>query len=216
MKTELKSTSAGTDKCILYDYPKSSASYRVRIALNLANIEYERQVINLLDGANKSPDHLKRNPQGLVPVLDIDGHSFTQSLAIIEYLNATRGLNLLPAAPEERALILALAHMIAMDIHPVCNLSVIRYATGLKEPERTDWMQNFIRPGLLAFETQLAAFEQRPFCVGEHPTLPDLCLIPQLYNAQRWHADYGDCPRIAAVEEACRELEAFSKAHPDK
>lgn len=216
MKTELKRTSAGTDKCVLYDYPKSSASYRVRIALNLANIEYERQEINLLDGANKSPDHLKRNPRGFVPVLDIDGHSFTQSLAIIEYLNTTRGLNLLPAAPEERALILALAHMIVMDIHPVCNLSVVRYATGLTEPERTDWMQHFIRPGLLAFETQLAAFEQRPFCVGGHPTLPDLCLIPQLYNAQRWHADYGDCPRIAAVEEACQELAAFSNAHPDK
>ena len=199
---------------ILWDYPKSSASYRVRIALNLAGIPYETRTVNLLEGAQNSPDHLARNPQGLVPVLDIDGHRFTQSLAIIRYLDDTRDLGLFPKPPALRSKVEALAYTIAIDLHPVCNLGVAKYATGGKDPARTDWMRHFISPCLAVFETQLAAFEQAPFCVGDHPTIADLCLVPQLYNAKRWGADYADCQKIKAIEAACNALPAFQNAHP--
>lgn len=199
---------------VLWSYPKSSASYRVRIALNLAKISYRVENVNLLDGAQRADEHLARNPQGLVPVLEIDGMRLTQSLAIIEYLDETRGLSLLPDTPVDRARAKAPTHCIAMEIAPVCNLSVAAYATGGKDPARTEWMQHFIRPGLLAFETLLKAFEQAPFAAGTAPGLADICLIPQLYNARRWGAEYGDCPRIKAIEEACARHPAFVSAAP--
>lgn len=200
---------------ILWDYPKSSASYRVRVALNLAEIDYETRIVNLLDGDHKSDAHLARNPQGLVPVLDIDGHRLTQSLAIIRYLDDTRDLGFYPKPPALRSQVEALAHTIAIDLHPVCNMSVARYATGGQDPARTDWMRHFMLPSLAAFETQLAAFDQSPFCVGDHPTIADLCLIPQLYNAKRWGADFTDCKKIKAVDDVCAALPAFQMAHPD-
>lgn len=200
---------------ILYDYPKSSASYRVRIALNLAGIPYRAVQVNLLEKDHKATDHLARNPQGLVPVLEIDGQSFTQSLAIIDYLDTTRELGFLPKDPAIRAKVQALAYVIAVDLHPVCNLSVVTHATGGEEPARTNWMQHFIRPGLRAFETLLADFEQTPFAIGDHPSLPDLCLIPQLYNANRWGADYSDCTRIKSIEAACATHPAFATATPE-
>ncbi len=171
---------------VLYDYWRSSASYRVRIALNLANISYQSISIDLVAGSHRSPEHLARNPQGLVPVLDIDSQSFTQSLAIIDYLDATRNLGLLPEDPVQRAKVQALAQSIAVDLHPVCNLSVVKYATQGAEPERTRWMQHFITPGLAAFESLLSEFDQNPFCIGSTPSLADICLMPQLYNARRW------------------------------
>lgn len=116
---------------VLYDYFRSSASYRVRIALNLAGLEYETVSVVLLEQDHKTPDHLARNPQGLVPVLDIDGHRLTQSLAILEYLNSTRDLGLLPPNPIQRAKIQALTYCLAVDVHPVCNMSVVRHATDL-------------------------------------------------------------------------------------
>lgn len=200
---------------VLYDYWRSSASYRVRIALNLAGIAYQSVVVNLLDRSHKTPEHLMRHPQGLVPVLEIDGQRFTQSLAILDYLDRTRGLGLLPEDPVRRAHMQALAHILAVDVHPVCNLSVAAHATGNEEPARTEWMQHFITPGLKAFETALGAFDQAPYCTGSAPTLPDLCLIPQLYNADRWGAAYGDCPRIQGVATACADHPAFRAAHPD-
>lgn len=199
----------------LWDYPKSSASYRLRIALNLAGIDYKIETVNLLDKEQRSEAHLARNPQGLVPVLDIDGHRFTQSLAILEYLDTTRGLGLLPTDPVARARTQALSQAIAVDLHPVCNLSVMLHATGGQEPARTDWMQHFIRPALVAFETLLGQYEQTPFCTGDSISLADICLIPQLYNANRWKVDYSDCPRIRSVEAACAALPEFQKAHPD-
>ena len=116
---------------VLYDYWRSSASYRVRIALNLAGIAYDRVPVDLVAGAQRSDAHLARNPQGLVPVLDIDGVRLTQSLAILDYLDRSRNLNLLPPDPAERAKAQALAHAIAVDLHPVCNLSVAKHATAL-------------------------------------------------------------------------------------
>lgn len=200
---------------VLWDYPKSSASYRVRIALSLAGIDYLIETVNLLEGAHRSLDHLARNPQGLVPVLDIDGQRLTQSLAILDYLDRTRDMRLLPESPADRARVQALAHAIAVDLHPVCNLSVVTHATGGTEPARTDWMRHFIRPGLWAFEALLGGFIQSPFAIGDRPGLADICLIPQLYNAARWGADYSDCPRIRGIEAACATHPAFCAAHPD-
>ncbi|NND91884.1 MAG: maleylacetoacetate isomerase [Granulosicoccus sp.] len=199
----------------LYDYWRSSASYRVRIALNLAGIDWQSIPVNLVAGEHKQADHLARHPQGLVPVLDIDGHRFTQSLAIIDYLDSTRNLQLLPVEPVLRTQVQALAYSLAIDLHPVCNLSVVEYATNGEEPARTQWMRHFITPGLRTFESRLAEFEQSPFCTGDRPSLADLCLVPQLYNADRWGADYSQCRRIRCVAEACCDHPAFIAAHPD-
>lgn len=200
----------------LFDYPKSSASYRVRIALNLAGIDYETVNVNLLDGDHRAPEHMARNPQGFVPVLDIDGNRLTQSLAILDYLDTTRDMGLLPKDPADRARAQALAMVIAVDLHPVCNLSVATHATGGQDPARTDWMRHFIGKGLAAFETMLANFNQMPFATGATPGLADLCLVPQLYNADRWGAPLDDMPRIRAIRTACDALPAFAKAHPDQ
>ncbi len=201
---------------ILWDYPKSSASYRVRIALNLAGINYRIETVDLLAKDHLSEAHLARNPQGFVPVLDIDGHRLTQSLAILDYLDGTRDLGLLPSDPAQRARAQALAHAIAVDLHPVCNLSVVGYATRGKEPARTDWMRHFIGPRLAAFETMLSDFDQNPYCCGTTPSLADIVLMPQLYNAKRWGADYSACARIREIEAACAAHPAFLKAHPDR
>ncbi|WP_171135055.1 maleylacetoacetate isomerase [Ruegeria sp. HKCCD7221] len=204
---------------VLYDYWRSSASYRVRIALNLAGIAYQPVSVDLVAGDHKSGDHLARNPQGLVPVLEIDGLRLTQSLAIIDYLDQTRGMGLLPAEPAARARALALAHSIAIDLHPACNLSVARHATELSgnaEGMPGDWMRHFIRPGLLAFEALLGGFDQVPYCTGPQPGLADLCLMPQMYNARRWGVDLTDLPRILSVEAACAVHPAFADAHPDR
>ncbi|WP_171236207.1 maleylacetoacetate isomerase [Ruegeria sp. HKCCA6837] len=203
---------------VLFDYWRSSASYRVRIALNLAGIDYDSVVVDLVGGEHKSAEHLLRNPQGFVPVLEIDGLRLTQSLAILEYLDQTRGLGLLPSDPVQKAKAQALAYAIAVDIHPVCNLSVARHATSLSNDADDmpgDWMRHFIRPGLQAFETMLGKFEQAPYCVGSQPSLADLCLIPQLYNARRWQVDLSDMPRVLEVETACASHPAFVAAHPD-
>ncbi|SHJ56234.1 maleylacetoacetate isomerase [Shimia gijangensis] len=203
---------------ILYDYWRSSASYRLRIAMNLAGIEYQAISVDLVKGDHRSAEHLARNPQGLVPVLEIDGHSFTQSLAILDYLNETRGLGLSPKDPAEATKVKALAHSVAVDVHPVCNLGVVGHVSRLlpEVPEaKVDWMKHFIPTGLRAFETLLAEFEQTPFCCGDTPSLADVCLMPQLYNAHRWGVDFSDCPRIQKVEAACGEHPAFAAAYPD-
>ncbi|MGR3760860.1 maleylacetoacetate isomerase [Roseobacteraceae bacterium NS-SX3] len=203
---------------VLYDYWRSSASYRVRIALNLAGLAYRAVKVDLVKGEQQSPEHLARNPQGFVPVLEVDGLRLTQSLAILDYLDQTRGLGLLPKEPAARARAQALAHSIAVDLHPVCNLGVARHATrisGGREDMPKAWMQHFIRPGLQAFEALLEGFEQAPYCTGETPGLADLCLMPQLYNARRWEADFSDLQRICAVEKACAQHPAFAAAHPD-
>ena len=151
-----------------------------------------------------------------IPPLGIDGQRLTQSLAILEYLDATRQMGLLPGDPVARAKAQALAMVIAVDLHPICNLSVASHATGGEEPARTDWMRHFIGKGLTAFEEMLGAYVQEPFCTGTAPGLADVCLIPQLYNADRWGAPLEAMPRIRAVREACDALPAFAEAHPDR
>ncbi len=204
---------------VLYDFWRSSASYRVRIALNLAGISYDAVVVDLVSGEQKGDAHRSRNPQGLVPVLEIDGLRLTQSLAIIEYLDRTRQLNLLPENPADRAKAQALAQSIAVDIHPICNLAVAKHATVLSADASNmpgAWMQHYIRPGLEAFEALLAEFTQSPYCTGTQPGLADLCLIPQLYNARRWEVDLSHLPRLLAVEAACSDHSAFVAARPDQ
>ncbi|KKB83706.1 maleylacetoacetate isomerase [Devosia limi DSM 17137] len=205
-----------SDKPALFDYWRSSASYRVRIALHLAGVDYDTVPVDLLAGSHKSEAHRHRNPQGLVSVLDIDGHRFTQSLAIIEYLDETRRLGLLPEDPARRAKARALAQAIAVDIHPVCNLNVVAHVNALVPGDRVkaDWMVHFIRPGLEAFEVLLGGFERRPFCTGAQLGLADICLVPQIYNARRWGVVFDDLPRIAAVLRAAEAHPAVLAAFP--
>jgi maleylacetoacetate isomerase len=204
---------------ILFDYWRSSASYRVRIALNLLAIPHHSVPVDLLAGEHKQPEHLARNPQGLVPALEIDGQMLTQSLAIIEYLSETRpGSSLLPSDPPGRQRVRALSYAIAMDIHPICNLGVVFHVMQQsKDPEaaRSAWMRKFIGEGLAAFERILDAPQTGEFCHGGQPTMADLCLIPQIYNARRWAVDLSVCPRSAAIAEKCERLPAFARAHPD-
>lgn len=205
-------------KVVLYDYWRSSASYRLRIALNLLGLDYQMISVDLLKQDHKSDEHLNRNPQGLVPVLEIDGHQLTQSLAVLEYLGQTRGLFLYPDDAGDRAKITALAHVLAVDVHPVCNLSVVAHvAKMLPEQEniREDWMKHFISKGLRAFEALVSDLKLSPFVGGSKPGIAEICLIPQLYNADRWKVDYSDCPNILRLANACSELDAFIRARPE-
>lgn len=199
----------------LYDYWRSSASYRVRIALNMAGEAWQSVPVDLVAGAQKAADHLARNPQGLVPAVELDGQMMTQSLAILEYLDETRGLGLLPADPMARAQVRALAYAIAMDIHPICNLGVARHATDQSAGAITmaAWMQHFIAPGLMAFEAMVTG---NRFCHGDAVSLADLCLMPQLYNARRWGIDLAAMPRICQIEAHLATIPAFAGAHPDR
>jgi len=202
---------------VFYDYWRSSASYRVRIALNLLGLEAEYRPVNLLKRAHLDEQYLALNPQGLLPALIIDGKTLTQSLAIIEYLDATiEGSNLLPDDADGQYRVRQLSYAIAMEIHPVCNLSVIKHVsdlTGGGDETKVAWMRHFIGKGLAAFEDLLD--DNGPFCHGSTPTMADCCLIPQIYNADRWGVDLSGYPKIARVIAACGPLEAFKMAHPD-
>jgi maleylacetoacetate isomerase len=199
----------------LHDYWRSSASYRVRIALGLAELEWESLPVDLVEGEQRGATHLALNPQGLVPVLEIDGKLLTQSVAIVEYLDETRSLGLLPDDAPGRARVRALAHAVAMDIHPVCNLRVAQFATarsaggiGIEA-----WMQAFIAPGLAALE---AMVDDGDLCHGGRLSLADICLVPQLYNARRWAVDLEPMPRLRRIGAHLEDLEAFAAAHPDR
>jgi maleylacetoacetate isomerase len=204
---------------VLYDYWRSSASYRVRIALALKGVPYKRVPVDLLAGEHREAPHLQRNPQGLVPALEVDGVVITQSLAIIEYLEETRPEPpLLPADAVGRQRVRALAHAIAMDIHPICNMSVSRYAASLIGGEEglAQWMRRFIRPGLEAFEALLAQPGTGRFCHGDAITVADLCLLPQIYNARRWQVPLDDLPRIDAAVAALEAVPEVASVHPDR
>lgn len=203
---------------VLYDYWRSSASYRLRIALNLLGLDYQRISVDLLNQDQLSDEHLSRNPQGLVPVLEIDGHQFTQSLAILDYLRTTRGLFLYPDDAADRAMITALAHVLAVDVHPICNLGVVVHLAQImpkQENVREDWMKHFISKGLHAFEALLLDMKLSPFVGGSEPCIAEICLIPQLYNADKWKVDYSDCPNIIRLAKECGELDAFIDAQPE-
>ncbi|MGO4624257.1 maleylacetoacetate isomerase [Ensifer sp. 2YAB10] len=205
---------------VLYDYWRSSASYRVRIALNSLGESYRSVPVDLLAKAHKAPEHLARHPQGLVPALDIDGERFTQSLAIIEYLAETRvASGFLPVDAIGRQRVRMLSYAVAMDIHPVCNLGVVSYVMANAEDgeaARRNWMRKFIGEGLAAFERLLDHSATGRFCHGDSPTMADFCLVPQVYNARRWDVDLSACPRVVAIDQNCAEIEAFARAHPDR
>ena len=207
---------------VLYDFWRSSASYRVRIALNMAGIAFESLAVDLPTGVHRSDEHVARNPQGLVPALDIDGLRLTQSLAIIEYLDETRSAGFLPEDSPGRARVRALGHSIAMEIHPVCNVSVAADVVRISGKEgdaaeavRVDWMQRYIRKGLVAFEMLLDHPGTGDFCHGARPGLADCCLVPQVYNARRWGADIDDLERILDISGRCETMDVFRRAHPD-
>ncbi|MBY3344283.1 maleylacetoacetate isomerase [Rhizobium laguerreae] len=206
------------NEVVLYDYWRSSASYRVRIALNLLGVDYKTVPINLLDGAHKTPEYLALNPQGLVPTLVIDGKTLTQSLAIIEYLGETRPeCRLLPSNIVDRQKVRALANAVAMDIHPICNLHVVSHLMSMtdKADAREEWMTHFITEGLGKLEAMIGKADGA-FSFGDAPTMADLCLVPQVYNARRWGVDMTAFKRIVAIDARCADLPAFQAAHPDR
>jgi maleylpyruvate isomerase len=205
---------------ILYDYFRSSAAYRVRIALNLKGLAAERRFVHLRKGEQRAHEYLEINPQGLVPSLLVGPQRITQSLAIIEYLEEKHPLPpLLPSGAEDRAFVRALALAIACDIHPLNNLRVLQYLArplAIAEPARDEWYRYWVREGFLAIEAQLAARSTGPYCFGDTPTLADVCLVPQVANAHRLSLDLSPFPRIRAIDAACLALPAFADAQPSR
>ena len=204
---------------ILYDYWRSSAAYRVRIGLNLKGVDYERRPINLLEGEQNSTEYRAINPQGLVPMLEIDGHRLTQSLAILGYLDARYpNQPLLSASASERAHVVAMAMTIACDIHPINNLRVLKYLKNeLGQPQEAidAWYRHWISEGLPALEA-MAAPRAGKFLFGDGPTGADVCLVPQLYNARRYNVPLDDYPTLLRAEENANKIEAFAAAAPER
>src|SRR5580692_10025388 len=203
----------------LHGYFRSSASYRVRIALNLKGLRAEHLAHHLRKGEQCAPAYLAINPQGLVPSLEDDaGSVLTQSLAIIEWLDETHPEPpLLPKDPLRRAKVRAFAQVLACDTHPVQNLKVLARLRELKLPEDqvTGWAGWVNREGLAACE-KLIATEAGPFCFGAQPTIADLCLVPQLANARRFGVDVAAFPRLLQAEAAAKQLKAFADAAPER
>jgi len=205
----------------LYGYFRSSAAFRVRIALHLKQLAYEHASVHLRKNEQRAPEYLAKNPQGLVPLLDDGGAHFIQSLAIIEYLDEIHpSPKLLPEGPEDRARIRALAQIIAADIHPLDNLRVLRYlAKPLGHDEKTveAWFNHWIRLGFEAIEPMLRDKRTGDFCHGNAPGLADICLVPQMFNAKRYPSfDLTPFPTIVRIFGNCMRLDAFKRAVPDQ
>jgi maleylacetoacetate isomerase/maleylpyruvate isomerase len=203
----------------LYNYFRSSASFRVRIALNLKGLPYEYLPIHLARGEHKQPAYADLVADGLVPMLELDnGSRLSQSMAIIEYLDEQHPAPaLLPADALGRARVRALAQSIACEIHPLNNLRVLKYLTWelkVDEEAKNTWYRHWVRSGLETFERQLAQTPASRFCFGETPTLADCCLVPQIFNGQRFNTPLDGLPRTMAVFDACMALPAFQAAQP--
>jgi len=205
----------------LYNYFRSSASFRVRIALNFKGLPYEYAVVHLTKGGGQqfAPEFRAINPDALIPVLDDEGQRLTQSLAIIEYLEETHPQPpLLPTGALARARVRALALEVACDIHPLNNLRVLNYLSntlGVTMEQRTGWYKYWIDSGFEALEKRLAADPRTgPFCHGPSPSLADVCLVPQVANARRYHVDLSPFPTIVRIDAACAALPAFADAAP--
>ncbi|WP_166039350.1 maleylacetoacetate isomerase [Sphingosinicella sp. YJ22] len=204
---------------LLHDYFRSSASYRVRIALRLKSVEHDSTDVDLRAGDQRADAYKARNPQGFVPMLEVDGLKLTQSLAIIAYLDATRPEPpLLPADPADQAHVRAMALLVACDIHPLNNLRVLNYLKtelGQDEPARNGWYRHWIAEGFAALE-KLAAPRAGRFLFGDTPTIADVCLVPQMYNARRFDVPLDDYPLLMRVDAEANRLDAFAAAHPDR
>lgn len=207
----------------LYSYWRSSAAFRVRIALNLKGLIYDTVPVHLTDagGQQHAPAFRELNPQELLPVL-VDGvRVIRQSMAIIEYLDEVYDgeRKILPATARERARVRALAQIVACDIHPLNNLRVMQYLErefNTPQVERDRWSQHWMREGFAAVEALLADNPSTGlYCEGDEPTLADICLVPQVYNAQRWSVDMNDFPLIRRINTACMKLDAFERARPE-
>ena len=205
---------------LLYDYCRSTAAYRVRIALNIKGLDYQSQPVDLLQGQESGADYLQHNPQGLVPSLQLeDGRVLHQSLAICEYLEETYPEPaLLPADSATRAQVRAFSQVIACDIHPLNNLRVLKYLKGdleVTEEAKLIWYQHWVQEGFGALEALMQRQAESTFCFGEHPTLADICLVAQMFNARRFECDVSPYSRLVGITERCEQLEAFSRAHPN-
>jgi maleylacetoacetate isomerase len=202
---------------LLYDYFRSSAAYRVRIALNLKGVAYARRDVMLLENQQRSPEHLARNPQGFVPALEVDGRVLTQSLAIIDWLDARYPEpRLIPVDPDARAAALAQALLIGADIHPLNNLRVMRWLKhelDAGDDARDAWTRHWIAEGFEALETMAG---EGPFLGGASPGIADVFLVPQMFNARRFGVPLDAYPRLVAADAAAQATDAFAAAHPDQ
>jgi len=200
----------------LHDYWRSSASYRVRIALAMKQVEYERHDVNLLKREHVAPENLAVNPQGLVPTLEIDGHVLVQSVAIIDYLDARfPEPRLIPTDPLARAMTLQRALVIAADIHPIDNLRVLRRLSemGVDQAARDDWYRHWIIQGFTALEAMAGG---GAFLGGAAPDMSDVCLVPQMYNARRLDTPLDAFPRLVDIDARLTAIDAIAAAHPDR
>jgi maleylacetoacetate isomerase len=209
-------------KMKLYTFFRSSASYRVRIALNLKGLEYEQAAIHLRRGGGEQlkPAYKAINPQALVPALEDNGQVYSQSLAIIEYLEERYPKPaLLPSDAADRAVVRSMALLIACEVHPIQNLRVLNYLKNdhkLSDDDTIRWARHWINLGLSALEQMtISLSKQGEFCFGQTPTMADLCLVPQLSNARRFGVDLSAFPKLLAIEAACMSLPAFANAAPE-
>ena len=203
----------------LYTFYRSSASYRVRIALNLKGLNVEQQAVHLRRGEQREDDYVSLNPQALVPTLVDDELTIGQSLAIISHLDETHPEPpLLPPDAAGRARVRQLALAIACEIHPLNNPKVLNYLTGefgLGEEQRLTWYRHWIAQGMAAVESMLEPASSNDFCHGDAPTLADICLVPQIYNAERFDCDLSQYPNAMRITAACLALDPFARAAPD-
>jgi maleylacetoacetate isomerase len=204
----------------LYTYFRSSAAFRVRIALNLKGLAYEPVFVHLAKGEHRAQAYANINPQALLPTLELDdGTRLTQSLAIIEYLDEKHPQRpLVPKDAQERARVRSLSYLIASEIHPLNNLRVLQHlkrALSQSEDQINTWYRHWIADGLAKLEAELASRKGK-YCHGENPTMADCCLVPQIFNAKRYQSDLAPYPQTMRVFEACMQLEAFDRAQPSK
>ncbi|WP_184533516.1 maleylacetoacetate isomerase [Variovorax sp. Sphag1AA] len=204
----------------LHNYFRSSASFRVRIALNLKGLDFDYIPVHIARGDHKTGPFSAISPDMLVPLLEDDGERLTQSMAIIEYLDEVYPEPaLLPNDPVGRAKVRALSQTIACEIHPLNNLRVLKYLVRdlkVDDDAKNTWYRHWVREGLLAFERQLALLPASTYCYGNTPTMADCCLVPQIFNGQRFDCDFSGLPRTMAAFEACMQLEAFQRAQPSQ
>jgi maleylacetoacetate isomerase len=202
----------------LYSFPTSSASYRVRIVLNLKGVPLEIETVNLIENEQRRPRYRRINPQARIPSLELDdGTILTQSLAIIDYLEQVYPTpSIYPASPALRASALAVALAIASEVQPLNTALVTDYLRdnyGQEESGRSEWMAHWMREGFAAVEQLI---EARPFAFGETPTIADVCIVPQVFNARRFKVDIADFPKLVAVDDAAAAIPAFAAAHPSR
>jgi maleylacetoacetate isomerase len=220
MSSETTTTAGSSPTLKLYGYWRSSAAYRVRIALNLKGLAFENLPVHLVKdgGQQRSADYKALNPQGLVPLLVDGDERISQSLAILEYLEEVFPLPaLLPDDPADRARVRSLALHIACDLHPLNNLRVLQYLSGplgIEDEAKQQWIQHWIHTGLAGVEQGLAALDGK-LSLGRRPGYLEACLIPQVYNARRFACDLSQYPRILQMTEQCESLEAFANAAPE-